>query len=393
MRTKPLITLLVLALVLVWTAHRLTRQRTPPPPPELGRLLLPGLPLNEVARVTVSSATSTVTVERTEGVWTVRERHGYPAQFTRLRDALIRLSDLKIADVRPADQASARERMGFSPTASGDLSGGPALLTLENQSGQTLGALRLGGHHLRRAPAGSPYMGEFPEGRYITPFTGTVAYLVKDPLHEFTDQPNDWIDTQLLNVDAESLIRIQIDGAEREPLTFERPADGGPFTLAGLGPDEEPDPGALSGVTHGLAYLHFEDLTPLAPEDDLDAFTVTRYTAESREGHVYHLHFGTPDAQGAFPVRLAFVRQATDASDTESESGEAAALADFPAGLTHLTQWVFRLPTYKAQAMTISRERAVRAKTEALTADDLDAPGANAEAAEWNEEDHEHSGH
>src|SRR5688500_13813401 len=59
-----------------------------------GEKVLAAFPLNEVAGLRVKQGTNEVNLARGE-VWTVKERWDYPANFTEVRELLLKVSELK----------------------------------------------------------------------------------------------------------------------------------------------------------------------------------------------------------------------------------------------------------------------------------------------------------
>lgn len=380
MRTKPLITLLVLAIVLVSAAVSLNRRDAVAPPAEVGRLLLPDLPVNEIARLSLAGVGSTATVEKVDGIWTVREKAGYPANFERLREIVIRLSEIKIGDV-VRDGPQARNAAGLEATAA---QADTVRLTFADAGGRDLGGLVLGNMHMRKAPAdGTPYGGgAYPDGRYVAPLGGDGAYRVKDTLSELVSQPMPWLNTEILNIEEGQLQRITLAGPGHEPLVLERGADDVLNLVGTLGEDEEPNPSALSSIRSALAYLSFQDVARAAEAADSGTNAVSTFTAEARDGRVFSLTIGEPAAAGTREVRVAvsYVPPPVDGSDTNAPAINLA--SDVATLHARLSPWVFLVPTYKTDAMTTTRAGAVQAKQPPAAGSTDDSPPAGSDNGE-----------
>lgn len=375
MRSKSLITLLVLAILLVGAAVSLTRKNQAPPPADIGRLLLPDLPLNDVVRVEVAGAAATTTVERVDGRWVVREKDGYPANFDRLRQTLIRLTELKIGDVvRGGAEARAANGLGRPGADQPDT----LTVTFADAGGRTLAGLILGKVHMRKMPSdGSPYGGgDMPDGRFVAPLTGDGAYRVKDALSELVSDPMPWIDTQLVSVEEGQLKRITIAGPGRDPLVLERDAADVLALVGPLADDEEPNPNALSSIRNALAYLNFQNVARAMPETAAPSDSDETFTAEARDGRVFHVALGDAGDTGTRRVRLAvtYTAPATPSEDTNTTAETV--MKDVEKLHAQLSPWVFMVPTYKTDAMATTRAAAVQPKTK--------APAEGAASAEGN---------
>ena len=104
MKGKNLLILIVVAAVLVGLAVSSSRKQSRPVSNLIGTKLFSELPVNDVERIVVKSGSSTVEVVRAESEWVLPSRYGYPANFSKIRDALLKLADMKIGQVLRASQ-------------------------------------------------------------------------------------------------------------------------------------------------------------------------------------------------------------------------------------------------------------------------------------------------
>ncbi|MCX7001831.1 MAG: hypothetical protein NTV22_00995, partial [bacterium] len=93
----------MLLLVLVCAAAVATLWYLQRPPKQAGNGLLIGdkvlrfFPVNEISKVVIHTAATTVTLEQNENnIWVVRENYGYPAQFSKVADLIKTLYDMKV---------------------------------------------------------------------------------------------------------------------------------------------------------------------------------------------------------------------------------------------------------------------------------------------------------
>ena len=119
-RTIIVLAAILALLVLVILASQRGEQAT-----ELG-LLVPELQegLDEVTAVTVTRAGGEVvaTMNKTEAGWTVEERDGFPADFAKLRSALVALAEARRIERKTANQ-ELYDRLGVGSVDNSEATG------------------------------------------------------------------------------------------------------------------------------------------------------------------------------------------------------------------------------------------------------------------------------
>ena len=201
MNRKQLIVLIVLLVVLGIVGLKLyqsnqtswqggSRQGTP-------LKLLGELPVNDVAAIVIKGGTNQLDLVKKDGLWRVKERNDYPANFSEISGFLLKAADLKAAQT---------EEIGLSQLGRYKLlPPGPATNTavqveLLDQNGKAIKSLLLGKTHMRKSEGRPSPMGEmgenegFPDGRYVMVGAGakTVA-VVSDPLSNLEAKPDQWL--------------------------------------------------------------------------------------------------------------------------------------------------------------------------------------------------------
>ncbi|MDA0576623.1 MAG: DUF4340 domain-containing protein [Verrucomicrobia bacterium] len=364
MRSRPLIILLVLALAMVGIAVK-TRDRatTTAAHARPGGLLLPDLPVNEIARMTIMSDGVTSTVTRTSGVWTLAEKHHYPANFSRVRDALRKFAELKTGDQRRVTPDT-RKDFGIVTPAAGQPDA--TRIELADAGGKIVAALLLGKHHLRKAATDSPYGGEFPDGRYVSADGGDTIYMIKDTLSEINAQGTSWIESEILNIEASQLVRVSLADDAGATLAFTTTESGDALTLEGLADNEELDPSQLASLRNALAYVNLHDVADPALDDAAMGFdSPARFTAETRDGRQIKALIGNNVAGGGRYIRYHVERLGTPTQDTNATAEVASMIAsaeDVAALNEKLTPWTFVVPGYKAESLVLTRATLVKPK-------------------------------
>lgn len=363
---KSLPKLLIAAVVLVGVAVALSRrdQATRKPAPEVGQRLVPGfagvLAGGTVQSVVLRHGSDSATLALGENGWTVKEQHGYPADFAKLRRVLPTLGDLKIGQVLAGASLDTNET---------------TTVQWLDAAGKVLGGVRIG--QTRQAPAkdDAPWGGP-AGGRFVAREGSDKVFLVSDALTEFSADSKSWVDTQLLSVPATDIDAVTIAHPDGE--TVELAKDGGDLTLKGLADTEEFDASKRYGVGGALSYLRFSEVVDPALGDEVTGLsTATVYRASTAKGQTYEVRIGgkAPDGKteryAKFAVTLApaepeaVPENEDEAAKTarEARAKERADLEKATAELNaKLSPWTFLIGSYNAENMTHRRAALVKEK-------------------------------
>ena len=111
MKGKSFLILLVFATIVVAAAVLSTRKQQESVPEAVGKPFLPEIDMAASVRIVISTREATSTIELKNGSWVVAEKHGFPADIKKLRNAISSLKDIKISDV-PRLSPAQREQLG-----------------------------------------------------------------------------------------------------------------------------------------------------------------------------------------------------------------------------------------------------------------------------------------
>ncbi len=132
----------------------------------MGAKLLAGLPVNDVAQITIRQATGELNLVRKEDVWQVKERDGYKASFQSISDFLRKAVDLKVVQSEKAGP-SQLPRLELLEPGKGT-NGVGTLVEFRDKDGKPLRALLLGKKQVKKSEQASPFGGgECPVGRWV----------------------------------------------------------------------------------------------------------------------------------------------------------------------------------------------------------------------------------
>lgn len=357
MKSNKLTALAAVAILLVTAAYLSTSYRNVRSPNVIGKKLLPNLDLSEIARIEIKPASGEEFVlEGTEGGWNVASMHGYPADLMKIRRNILKLRNLKVGQ-----------------TASARSLGDPGSVVLKDVAGKELGMLKLGAEHVRRAdPAGEAFVstgqfggGNYPDGRYVSAGEGKPVVLVSDLLSEFNGNLSDWVDIQIVAIPASSIMKILIEGTNRELLELSR--TNGVWALAGLRENEELDSAKIYGVESALSYLSFTGIPhPELSEDVLGMTTGVVYTASVEDGSIYTAKVGNEASQNSgmggsgryLKLSASFTPVGTNLVENAAVE---ARVSDFN---EKVGRWTYIVPAFSAGRFMHTRESIVKEKPE-----------------------------
>ena len=139
--------------------------------------VLPDLAVNEVTQIHITAPNAALTVARKDDLWRVTERNDYPADFSKIRDLLRTMWELKA--VRQVEVGPSQfDRLQISPPGKGAGSG--TQVELAGQGGKTLGALVIGKALQSEPEPGIPA----PGGRFVyNPANKDHAYVVAESFY------------------------------------------------------------------------------------------------------------------------------------------------------------------------------------------------------------------
>ena len=236
----------------------------------MGQKVFKDLPVNEIERISVRQNAAQVDLVKQGELWTVQERNNYPANFSTIREFLLKAHDLKVAQPQQVGP-SQLGRLELLPPDKGANSG--TLVEFKDKSGKNINSLLLGKKHMRKSEGsdnsgfGGGPGGGWPDGRYIMVGNDiqTVA-VVSDAMSNIEPKPEDWLNKDFFKVENLKSIAVTSTNATNN-FKLERDKEGGEWKLADAKPGEQLDNGKSSSVTSALSSPSFNDVaTNSAPD-------------------------------------------------------------------------------------------------------------------------------
>jgi len=271
--------------------------------PAIGKKLLGDLPVNDVAHIALMQDTNQLNLVKTDGLWRVRERNDYPANYSQISDFLLKARDLKIVQ---------SERVGRSQLPRLDLVPGRGtnaalVVDLKDKDDKELQSLLLGKKHMQKSKSPSPFgdMGDsgWPDGRYVKVGSNsdTVA-LISEALANIEPKPDQWLNKDFIKVEKVRSIDVNFPAATNS-WKLTRDTETAEWKLADAKPGEQLDSSKTSSVSNPLSSPSFNDVDTKSAPGQLGLDKPTVVTLGTFDDFTYTLKIGQKTNDN-FPLAL-----------------------------------------------------------------------------------------
>ena len=263
------------------------RERRPQNVGMLGRTLLEGLRIADVASIRVVEPKGTLPVQRHDEGWTIAERDGFPADLAQVREFVLKLAALKVGQSEPLGE---KDRARLNLDASG------TQVELAGADGSALARLTVGKKYWKREP-------ESPEktpadGRFVgLPAEPKQVYLVSDALAQASTRTAGWIDRSAFQV--EKVKTLEVRTPDGGGYRIERSGDNADWQIEGARPGEKVDTGRANAASYSLSLLELADVAPKdAAGTGLDKPTLINATTLA--GRAYAIKVGRLEGENYY---------------------------------------------------------------------------------------------
>jgi hypothetical protein len=221
----------------------------------LGRPLFKELKAADVARISIAEPEAKLTLERKGEQWTIAERAGFPADYARVREFVVKALELKVGQSEP---------IGEKDRARLKLDAGGTQVEFGTAEGKPLAKLTVGRKYFKREPENPDKA--IGDGRFVMlPGEEKMVYLVSDPLVQATPKSAEWIDRTSFQV--EKVKALEVRYPDGESWKIERRADDSKWMLTPMKPGEKLEFTRANSASYSLSLL---DLADVAPKDAKD---------------------------------------------------------------------------------------------------------------------------
>lgn len=344
MTNKKLISMGAIAIVLGGMAYITSSRNKVATPTLVGQPVIKNLSLSEVKQVEISGE-KPITLTSGDNGWVISSLYNFPADITKIRENLLKLTDLKIGHV-----------------ATGKSLDSPTLVDLQGEGGRSITTVRLGEKHFRENAANPMAQfgsSSYPDGRYISAGNNDDVYLVNDTMDPFDGDPRNWCDTKITSIQATDIKAIHMT-SDDDTMQFDR--TDGKLTMRGLGEKEEFDSSKSWTVEGALGHLNFNNIAdPALTNEEIGINTGAVYTVMLNSGEVYTAKIGNqlPDTSDRY-LRINASFNPVGTNEVEN-AATTAKVEEFNA---NTGKWIFTIPSYNADNMRKKRADLVKPKEE-----------------------------
>jgi hypothetical protein len=255
---------------------------------QTGAKVIKDFPLNDIAHLRIKQATNEVNLVRTES-WTVKERYGYPANFSDIHDFLRKVWELKpIQDVEVGKSQYGRLQLTNPNEASGTNSG--TLVEFKDAKEATVKSIILGKKAMKESQGGMfGGGGEFPVGRYVlVPENPPRVWLVSEAFSSIETKPEQWLSKDFFKVEKVKSVSVTFPDKATNNWSISRETENGEWKLADAKEEEKFENSKASSLNYALSSPSFNDVAPpdLKPEESGMA-NPTVAKLETFEGFLY----------------------------------------------------------------------------------------------------------
>ena len=288
-----------------------------------GGKILGDFDVNAVAAISIQQHTNTLTLVRSNDLWTVRERGGYPANFSEIADSLTKLSDMKAIRTIPVG-ASQRPKLELGEPSTGTNSG--TLIELKDASSKALKSVLLGKRYTRQSGQPSSFGDEgFPAGRYVLSLpAGDRVAIVSDALNNLDPKASAWLNKDFFKIEKAKSITI-VSTVSSNSWSISRSTETNDWILADAKPTEKLDASKVSGSANALSMPSFTDVVAGGSKSNLGLDKATKVSITTFEGFAYELQIGKAvDENYPLTVTVAgsFTQTRTPGKDEKPEDKE-----------------------------------------------------------------------
>ena len=317
--------------------------------------------INDVAEISFRGAGDDFSVRFDGERWVVPELASFPADFDKVKKALIGLAELRTVEAKTADPER-YAALGLAPPDAEE--GAGTDVRLLDGSGGGVAALTVG--NAARAGANRLYIRRDGEER---------TWLARGEL-ELGETPKDWVDTMVLRLDGDRVRRVTITHADDgEVLALERPDAGAEsFDLLDM-PEGATlrSPMTLDNLGRALSFLRFDDVAAAsegpapgggdstAVFETFDGATVTVTLGKRGEEETWARFDASWDAAAVVETE-APEEETEEAAEEDAEAAEEEG-PDVEAEIAELvsrtSEWAFLIPGFKAEQLGMRMARLI----------------------------------
>lgn len=291
--------------------------------------------VNDVTELEIVGHDARFSVKQTDGAWGLVEKSGYPVDFERVRDVVVRLSELEPLEAKtrrpdrfalmgvqdPAEEGSSAKRV-----------------VLRDAQGETLCDMIVGDTKFKGRTATV----------FVRPTDRNQAYQCEGRV-SFEADPLNWIDREVLKLANGKVKSVVIEHPDGEVVRIERVGDSRDYAVQDVPAGKLPShQGVANAPATALSFLRLDDVRPRAAVDfALSPRCKATYVCD--DGLVLTLELAQVEEAAWARLSASFAPPA-EGADVDPED---AAHAEVEARALQRTfeRWAYQLPDFKADSI------------------------------------------
>jgi len=292
---------------------------------QLGGALLSGFDASALSGLRITQGTNQLNILKSGNDWTVKERGGYPANFSSIQEFVRKLVDLKAT--QPVQVGPSR--LPVLELVAPDQGPG-VLVELLGADGKTARSLLLGKKHTKGGGQEDPGMGGmgggWPIGRYIMVDNKieTVA-LVNEPLANAEPKADQWLEKEWFKVEQPVSVTVTHPEATNS-FSLTRTNEFSEWTLVGAKAEEKVDTAKTGVFSSLLSSPSFDDVIVDPQAGALGLDKPLEAKIRTANGWTYTVKVGKAQEGDRYPVQVTteaqLLTQRTPAKDETKEDTE-----------------------------------------------------------------------
>ena len=318
--------------------------------------LIDKLDVNKVALIKIEQPTATIMLKKEAKKWVIENRNNYPINFETLKNFLLDLSNLDVAQYPRVIKEQYPSLKLVLPQKTKNKKEAGTLLTLMDKAGNPLLTILFGTLHYPPTHNGNYTYTQkpSPDGRYVIVNNNNTPALVTSPNKQVDISPLRWIDNtfftipQILSVTSENM-----DGKINWKIS--RKDMVSPWSLASIKKTEQVLPRKMMGATSTFSTkLKFDDVKPLTMKLPKEYKTII---IKSLSGIQYTFNIYTTK-------EYAFLKIIDIKAD--AKLANVAEIQNKIKNRLFYKNWIFQFPRYRLERVLIQRKQLVRPNTPEL---------------------------
>ncbi len=326
--------------------------------------LLKDFDVNKVAKFAITTDSDSLELAKdNDQKWKVVNRNGYPANFAKLSDFLLKLNNLDVAQYPRLLKSQFNSLKLIAPEKGTKDKDTGSLLTLSDKNNNVILSLIIGEQHFPKQNNNASYQMVRPDGCYVLIEGTDTPALVTDPLSIIDPDPQKWLDKDFITIP--DMLSITLNGSDgKKKWKIYRNGIKKSWTLEGLKKGEKLYPRQMYDATSMFKKIYFDDVSPASEVELKDTQSVI---LESASGLIYNIKllvkdkkvFAKIEISAKLASKMTPMKDVTPEAIKKQEEELQAKMEKIKKRLAEenlYTHWLYEFPTYKISKVLKERK-------------------------------------